>query len=46
MKEVDPQNTSRNIAFELWMKAPMPMVTSTTPTLSGANTSPIGSRKS
>ena len=27
MKEVDPQNTSRNIAFELWMKAPMPMVT-------------------
>ncbi len=27
MKEVDPQNTSRALAFELWMKAPMPMVT-------------------
>ena len=27
MKEVDPQNTSRALAFELWMQAPMPMVT-------------------
>ena len=27
MKEVDPQSTSRALAFELWMKAPMPMVT-------------------
>lgn len=27
MKEVDPKSTSRTLAFELWMKAPMPMVT-------------------
>ena len=27
MKEVDPQSTSRALAFELWMQAPMPMVT-------------------
>lgn len=27
MKEVDPKNTSQALAFELWMKAPMPMVT-------------------
>lgn len=27
MKEVDPQKTSRAMAFEFWMKAPMPMVT-------------------
>ena len=27
MKEVDPQSTSRALGFELWMKAPMPMVT-------------------
>ena len=27
MREVDPQSTSRALAFELWMKAPMPMVT-------------------
>lgn len=27
MKEVDPQNTSRALAFALRMKAPMPMVT-------------------
>ena len=27
MKEVDPQNTPRALAFSLWMKAPMPMVT-------------------
>ena len=27
MKEVDPKSTSRALAFELWMKAPMPMVT-------------------
>ena len=27
MKEVNPKNTSRALAFELWMKAPMPMVT-------------------
>ena len=27
MKEVDPKSTPRALAFELWMKAPMPMVT-------------------
>lgn len=27
MREVDPKETSRAIAFELWMKAPNPMVT-------------------
>ena len=27
MKEIDPQSTSRALAFELWMKAPIPMVT-------------------
>lgn len=27
MKEVDPKETSRAYAFEMWMKAPMPMVT-------------------
>lgn len=27
MREVDSQSTSRALAFELWMKAPMPMVT-------------------
>lgn len=27
MKEVDPKTTSRALAFALWMKAPMPMVT-------------------
>lgn len=27
MKEVDPQSTARALAFALWMKAPMPMVT-------------------
>jgi len=27
MKEVDPRGTSRAYAFEMWMKAPMPMVT-------------------
>lgn len=27
MKEVNPQETSRAYAFEMWMKAPMPMVT-------------------
>lgn len=27
MKEVDPKDTPRAEAFELWMKAPMPMVT-------------------
>ena len=27
MKEVDPQETTRAYAFEMWMKAPMPMVT-------------------
>ena len=26
-REIDPQNTSRAAAFELWMKAPNPMVT-------------------
>ena len=25
--ETDPKNTSRAIAYELWMKAPNPMVT-------------------
>lgn len=27
MKEVNPQETSRAYAFEMWMDAPMPMVT-------------------
>jgi len=27
MKEVDPKETSRAYAFEMWMNAPMPMVT-------------------
>ena len=27
MKEIDPKSTSRALAFELWMQAPMPMVT-------------------
>ena len=27
MKEVNPKETSRAYAFEMWMKAPMPMVT-------------------
>ncbi len=27
MKEVNPHDTTRSYAFELWMKAPMPMVT-------------------
>ena len=27
MREVDPQSTPRALAFELWSKAPMPMVT-------------------
>lgn len=27
MKEIDPKGTSRAYAFDLWMKAPMPMVT-------------------
>ena len=27
MKEVNPQETTRAFAFEMWMKAPMPMVT-------------------
>ena len=27
MKEIDPKETSRACAFELWMKAPIPMVT-------------------
>ena len=27
MKEVDPQTTTRAYAFEMWMNAPMPMVT-------------------
>ena len=29
MEELDPKQTSRAGAFELWMKAPMPMVTLT-----------------
>lgn len=29
MREIDPKQTSRAMAFELWMKAPMPMVTLT-----------------
>lgn len=29
MREVDPKTTDRAKAFELWMKAPMPMVTMT-----------------
>ncbi len=27
MKEIDPKNTTRAYAFDMWMKAPMPMVT-------------------
>ncbi|MBR5891020.1 MAG: chloramphenicol acetyltransferase, partial [Bacteroidaceae bacterium] len=27
MKEIDPKMTSRAYAFEMWMQAPMPMVT-------------------
>ena len=27
MKEVNPNETSRKYAFEMWMNAPMPMVT-------------------
>lgn len=27
MREIDPKETSRAAAFELWMKAPMPMIT-------------------
>lgn len=27
MREIDPKETSRAYAFEMWMKAPMPMVT-------------------
>ena len=27
MKEINPKETSRAYAFEMWMKAPMPMVT-------------------
>ena len=26
-KEIDPQDTTRAAAYELWMKAPNPMVT-------------------
>ena len=26
-QEIDPKQTSRALAFELWMKSPMPMVT-------------------
>lgn len=29
MREIDPKTTSRAKAFDLWMKAPMPMVTMT-----------------
>ena len=28
-QEIDPEDTSRAQAFELWMKSPMPMVTFT-----------------
>lgn len=27
MKEIDPKKTKRAVAFDLWMNAPMPMVT-------------------
>ena len=27
MREVNPKETTRAYAFEMWMKAPMPMVT-------------------
>lgn len=27
MNEIDPKTTNRALAFELWMKAPMPMIT-------------------
>jgi len=29
MKEIDPQETNRTMAFQLWMQSPMPMVTIT-----------------
>ena len=29
MEELDPKQTPRAAAFELWMRAPMPMVTLT-----------------
>ena len=27
VREIDPKETTRTLAFELWMKAPNPMVT-------------------
>jgi hypothetical protein len=32
-QEINPQDTNRAQAFELWMKSPMPMVTLTKVTL-------------
>jgi len=32
-QEINPKDTSRAIAFELWTKSPMPMVTFTNPFL-------------
>lgn len=31
MKEVNPKETTRAYAFELWMNAPMPMLTFSRP---------------
>lgn len=28
-QEINPKDTNRGLAFELWMKSPMPMVTLT-----------------
>lgn len=27
VREISPKNTTREYAFDMWMKAPMPMVT-------------------
>lgn len=43
MKEIDPKITKRAIAYELWMKAPMPMVT-LFKTLNVSNLIKIGKR--
>ena len=44
MREVDPQETSRAEAFELWMSSPMPMVT-LTKTLNVSNLLKVSRRR-
>ena len=39
--EVNPKDTSRAEAFEMWMTSPMPMVTLTKTDCSGLNVPPI-----